>query len=101
MDSASRAKKIGHHIGYLFIFGVIMYGAQLHRFFPFIGPAIGISGLLVVIFLMSRAYGKSNEPKLEGLEGDELLAQQVRIAIVIRRWALAFALLSFLSFFLI
>jgi hypothetical protein len=42
MDKQAKAKRIGYQIGLLFVIGVIAYGAQLHRFFPFIGPAIGL-----------------------------------------------------------
>ena len=101
MDLEARARRIGHHIGWLAIIGIIAFGAQLHRFFPFIGPAIGIGVLLVSLQIAGKAYGRHNQPKLEGLDGDALLAQQIRIAIVIRRFAAFFCIACLLSFVVI
>jgi hypothetical protein len=98
MDKQAKAKRIGSQIGLLFVIGVIAYGAQLHRFFPFIGPAIGLPVLLIAFQLAGRGYGRFNRPKLKGLTSDELLAQEIRIAKVIRWFALIFAVACIASF---
>jgi len=101
MDKQAKARRIGYQIGLLFLIGVIAYGAQLHRFFPFIGPAIGLPVLLFAFQLAGQRYGRFNRPRLEGLTGDELLAQEIRVAKVIRWFALIFAVAGIASFFIL
>ena len=101
MNKKDVAERIGYQIGLFFVIGIIAFGTLLHRFLPFIGPAAGIALVLAVFSLLGKVYGKFNQPKLEGLEGDDLLEQQIGIARVIRRFMLGFVVASVASFFVI